>query len=232
MNSPFTMRMRFLLKSIWAAIGQAWDKELSVQHSKLFNEWCSESRELRTISINRLYFKNSCSNLRLHIFTDGSEETICIVAYLQDQAKLRLTYVIGKCPAAPIRHMTIPNLEFKLHSTEFVSESRYSMNMISKLTKSIIGPIHQQCYSGYRQRTRNNKCSLRIEQRKYWKLINGSTERRQRCRKPCRHRNPRNGHRRTQGIRMFKRGGMSPGRWRKVAKAVVPSERTRTWASY
>ena len=27
--SPFTIRMRFLLKSIWAAMGQAWDKELS-----------------------------------------------------------------------------------------------------------------------------------------------------------------------------------------------------------
>ena len=49
--------------------------------------------------------------------------------------------------------------------------------MMSKLTKSIIGPTHQQCYSGYRQRTRNNKYSLRTEQRKYWKThrwINGN----------------------------------------------------------
>ena len=36
-----------------------------------------------------------------------------ILAYLQDGAKLRLTYVIGKCRVAPIRHMTIPKLELQ-----------------------------------------------------------------------------------------------------------------------
>ena len=69
--SPFTIRMRFLLKSIWAALRQAWDKE-STEHSKLFTDWCSELREIRTMSINRLYFENGCTNLRLlrlHIFT-------------------------------------------------------------------------------------------------------------------------------------------------------------------
>ena len=38
---------------------------------------------------------------------------MCIVAYLQDEATLRLSYVIGKCPVAPIRHMTIQNLELQ-----------------------------------------------------------------------------------------------------------------------
>ena len=33
-SSSFTLRMRFPLKSIWAAMGQAWDKELSPEHSK------------------------------------------------------------------------------------------------------------------------------------------------------------------------------------------------------
>ena len=111
--SPFTIRMRFLLKSIWAEMGQAWDKELSAEHSKLFSDWCSELREIRTMSINRLYFENGCSNLRLHIFTDASEEAMCIVAYLQDEATLKLTYVIGKCRVAPIRHMTVPKLELQ-----------------------------------------------------------------------------------------------------------------------
>ena len=111
--SPFTIRMRFLLKSIWAAIGQAWDKLLTAEHSKQFSDWCSELREMRTMSINRLYFENGCTNLRLHVFTDASEEAMCIVAYLQDEATLKLTYVIGKCRVAPIRHMTIPKLELQ-----------------------------------------------------------------------------------------------------------------------
>ena len=88
-------------------MGQAWDKELSAEHSKLFSDWCSELREIRKMSLNRLYFENGCTNLRLHIFTDASEEAMCIVAY----AMLKLAYVIGKCRVAPIRHMTIPKLE-------------------------------------------------------------------------------------------------------------------------
>ena len=39
-------------------MGQAWDKELSAEHSKLFSDWCSELREIRRMSINRLFFKN------------------------------------------------------------------------------------------------------------------------------------------------------------------------------
>ena len=105
--------MRFLLKSIWAAMGQAWDKESSAEYSKLFSDWCSELREIRTMSINRLYFENGWKSLRLHIFTDASKEAMCTVSYLQDEATLKLTYVIGKCRVAPIRHMTIPKLELR-----------------------------------------------------------------------------------------------------------------------
>ena len=65
------------------------------------------------MSINRLYFENGCTNLRLYIFTDASEEAMCIVAYLQDETTLRMTYVIGKCCVAPIRHMTKPKLELQ-----------------------------------------------------------------------------------------------------------------------
>ena len=111
--SPLSIRMRFLLKSIWAAMGQAWEIKLSADHSKLFFDWCSDLRGIRTMSINRLLLENGCSNLILNIFTDASEEAMCIVAYLKDEATLRLTYVIGKCWVAPIRHMTIPKLELQ-----------------------------------------------------------------------------------------------------------------------
>ena len=105
--------MRFLLESIWAAMGQPWAKQLSAEHSKLFSDWYSELREIRTMSVNRLYFENGCSNLRLHIFTDASEQAMSSVAYLQDEATLRLTYVVGKCRVSPIRHTTITKLEFQ-----------------------------------------------------------------------------------------------------------------------
>ena len=111
--SPFTIRMRFLLKSVWAAVEQAWDKELSAENSKLFSDWCFDLREIRTMSINRLYFENGCTNLRLHIFTDASEEAMGIVAHLQDEAALKLTYIIGKYRVATIRQMMIPKLELE-----------------------------------------------------------------------------------------------------------------------
>ena len=93
--------------------GQQRDKKLPAEHSKLFSDWCSELREIRTMSTNRLYFVNGFANLRLHIFTDASEEVMCIVEYLQEEAALKLTSQIGKCRVAPIKHMTIPKLELQ-----------------------------------------------------------------------------------------------------------------------
>ena len=106
--SLFTIKVRLLLKSIWAAMGQ----KLSAEHSKLCSDWCSKLREIRTMSMNRLYFENGCTNL-LDNFTDASEDAMCIVANLRDKATLKLTYVIGKFFVASIRHKTIPQLELQ-----------------------------------------------------------------------------------------------------------------------
>ena len=38
---------------------------------------------------------------------------MCIVAFLQDGATLKLNYVIGKCTVAPIRNTKIPKLELQ-----------------------------------------------------------------------------------------------------------------------
>ena len=43
--------------------------------------------------------------------------------------------------------------------------------MMSELRKFIIGPIHQQPYSGYSELTRNSKCLLPTRLQKYWKTI-------------------------------------------------------------
>ncbi|XP_075248317.1 uncharacterized protein LOC142341284 [Convolutriloba macropyga] len=57
---------------------------------------------------------SSILGLNLNVDTDNvSEEAMCIVAYLPDETTLKVTYVIGKCRVAPIRHKTIPNLELQ-----------------------------------------------------------------------------------------------------------------------
>ena len=52
--------------SIWSAMGQAWDKKLTIVNSKLIPDWCSELREIWTMSINRL-FRIWLYDLILHI---------------------------------------------------------------------------------------------------------------------------------------------------------------------
>ena len=193
-------------------MGQAWDKELSAEHSKLFSDWCSELREIRTMSINRLYSENGCTNLRLHIFTDASEEAMYIVAYLQDEATLKLTYVIGKCRVAPIRHMTISKLELQAAvygvclRKQILNEHDVRIDKIFHWTDS---PTVLQWLQAAHKKQQVFVANRAAEIRKF---IDVSMETRQRCRKPCRHWIPRNVHRRPQGVRMAKLIGMAPGR--------------------
>ena len=115
--------------------------------------------------------------MRLYIFTDASEEAMCFVAYLQDEATLKLAYVIGKSRVAAIRHTKIPKLELQA-AVYGVRLRRQILREHDKteLTTFFIGPIHQQSYSGYSRLTRNSKCLLPTGQQKYWKTppwING-----------------------------------------------------------
>ena len=132
---------------------------------KLFIDWCSELREIRTENSR----KWTLSNLRLHIFTDASEETMCIVAYLQDEKTLGLIYVIGKCLVAPIRHMTIPKLELQAAvfgvrlRKQIISEHDVKIDKIDHWNNS--STVLQWLQAAHRK----NRCSLRAEQGNYWK---------------------------------------------------------------
>ena len=50
------------------------------------------------------------------MFADASEDTMCAVVYLRSQPKEHsadLAFVIGICGVAPMRHLSIPRLEFQ-----------------------------------------------------------------------------------------------------------------------
>ena len=130
---------------------------------------CSELRESRTMSLNRLYIEYGCTNLWIPIFTDPSEETMYIMVYLQDDELLKLTNVIRKCCVAPIRHTTVRNLEFQAAECGVPIRRQ----ILTKLTKSIFGLIDLKSYSGYSQLTRNSKCLLPTGLQKYWKTLPG-----------------------------------------------------------
>ena len=108
--SPFTIRMRLLLKSIWKENGQSWDKELNEENRHEFKKLASEMIHVNKMALKRTYFESGVNKVDLHIFSDASLEAMCIVAYLRKQENGEVAFVIGKCRVAPVRNMTVAKL--------------------------------------------------------------------------------------------------------------------------
>ena len=113
--APFTMRMRILLKTIWAKSGQQWDDKSEEEDAQQFLDWVKELAELKNMPLERRYFDKRYKKMDLHIFSDASLESMCIVAYLraEDDDGVELSFVIGKCRIAPMKQQTIPKLELQ-----------------------------------------------------------------------------------------------------------------------
>ena len=79
--SPFTVRMRLLLKGIWKKRGQSWDEELSPEDEIAFKDWASELSHMNEMAIKRKYLSKNAEVVDLLIFADASLDAICIVAY-------------------------------------------------------------------------------------------------------------------------------------------------------
>ena len=109
--SPFTIIMRLLLKSFRKENGKSWDKELNEENRHEFKKWASEMIHVNKIVLKRTYFESGVNKLDLHIFSDASLEAMCMVAYLRKQENGEVAFVIGKCRVAPIRNMTVAEME-------------------------------------------------------------------------------------------------------------------------
>ena len=113
--APFTMRMRMLLKSIWIHHGQSWDERLNEEDKQIFKDWINEMQTIRETSLPRMYFSAIPQNVQLHIFCDASLEARCILAFFRAEtdAGNEVSFVLGKCRIAPIKHLSIPRLELQ-----------------------------------------------------------------------------------------------------------------------
>ena len=114
--APFSVHMRRLLKGIWTKNGQHWDNEVEPGDEAEFWRWKKQLPIVATTSIDRRYFNRDRDNTELHVFADASEDTMCAVAYLRPQPKeysADLSFVIGKCRVATMRHLSIPRLELQ-----------------------------------------------------------------------------------------------------------------------
>ena len=114
--APFSVHMRRLLKGIWTKNGKHWDNEVEPSEEEEFLRWKEQLPIVAETSIDRRYFIRERDKTQLHVFADASENTMCAVAYLRSQPKKHsadLTFVIGKCRVAPMRHLSIPRLELQ-----------------------------------------------------------------------------------------------------------------------
>ena len=79
--------------------------------------------------------------MELHLFADASEHTMCAVAYLRNNAKEKsaeVSFVIGKCRVAPMRHMSIPRLELQAVVM--------AVRLKEQIVKELEQPVHSFAY--------------------------------------------------------------------------------------
>ena len=111
--SPFTVRMRLLLKGIWKKHGQSWHEELSAEDEISFKDWASELNHMNEMAIKRKYLSKRAEIVDLNVFADASLDAMCMVAYFRDQQTRKLAYVLAKWRVAPMKQQSIPRLELQ-----------------------------------------------------------------------------------------------------------------------
>ena len=115
--APLTIRVRKSLQAAWNH-GPKWDKPLDLNEFADLTQLQNELREFCEISIPRCLFINKAiKETALHTFSDASEYALSAVSYLRidyvDETTVQVKFIMGKARVAPIKRMTIPNLELQ-----------------------------------------------------------------------------------------------------------------------
>ena len=114
--APLTIRLRKVLQAAWNH-GPKWDKPFLLDNIQDFCSLREETPAFKDIEIPRKYFLGkTISSIELHIFTDASEYALSAVSYMRieySDRSISVKFVMGKSRVAPIKRMTIPNLELQ-----------------------------------------------------------------------------------------------------------------------
>ena len=92
------------------------DEEVPQVVRKKYQEWKSQLPVLKTVVINRCYFRpgNIVLKSELHSFSDASEDTYAAVVYLRVVYRKKspsLALVVAKTKVALLKNLSIPRLE-------------------------------------------------------------------------------------------------------------------------
>ena len=83
--SPFTVRSKLLLQSLWTQ-GVGWDDELPEETSRKWVQWVQELSELEQLHIPRSYIDwplSQHAKVELHAFGDASEVAYATTIYIR-----------------------------------------------------------------------------------------------------------------------------------------------------
>ena len=161
--SPFTKRMRLLLKGIWKKHGQSWDEELSPEDVIAFKDWASELSYMNEMAIKRKHLSKNAEVVHLHIFAHASLDAMCIVSYFRDQKTGELAYVVGKCRVAPMKQQSFPRLELQaaMYGTRLKQVIVDEHDV--EIERTFFWTDSATVCNGCMELTRNNQCLWRTE---------------------------------------------------------------------
>ncbi|XP_064644640.1 uncharacterized protein LOC135498317 [Lineus longissimus] len=117
--SPFVLRAKLIMKSLWEK-GYGWDDIVSDADSSDWTRWCEELSELPGLHIPRCYWPCEFvpETFVLHTFCDASEFAFAACSYLfvsSESGELYGSLVMSKTKVAPLkdRCLTMPRLELQ-----------------------------------------------------------------------------------------------------------------------
>ena len=114
--TPFTVRSKMLLQSLWTQ-GIGWDDKIPTETCRKWTQWLKEINNLENLAIPRCYVElpmNRYSRLELHAFGDASELAYASAVYLRAlsvEGHVSTSLVMSKTRIAPVKRVTLPRLE-------------------------------------------------------------------------------------------------------------------------
>ena len=110
------MTAKTLLQSL-CRLKLGWDDQIGEKQLKCWNNWISQTEELKSLQIDRCYKPRDFGEVKssqLHCFSDASEVGIGVVIYLRIENRdgtVHCSFVLGKSRVAPLKTVTIPRME-------------------------------------------------------------------------------------------------------------------------
>ena len=101
-----------------------WDDDIPSEAAAEISKWKSSTTELSNLKITRCFQVGPSSNSdrELHVFSDASEFAYGAAAYLKvtSDAGVQVSLVMGKSRVAPIKTVSIPELELTAKLARFI----------------------------------------------------------------------------------------------------------------